>query len=122
MARTSRWTKEERAKILKMVRDGVSEQEIRDQYSTTDGKGKSRAMSAVEFAQQFKQAMVEAGEIKQQSSRPKAVEKKTVYQVTATGRLTVSDFSALTSAKEGESFVLESPRGRSKAWRLVPVE
>lgn len=120
MARSSRWSKEDRAKLLKMVRDGVAEQQIRDHFSTTDAKGKARGMSAVEFAQQIKQAMVETGEIKQ-ASRKKAAEKKTPYQVTATGRLTISDFSELTGAKEGETFVLESPRGRSKAWRLVPL-
>jgi predicted transcriptional regulator len=103
-----------------MVRDGIPEQQIRDHFSTTDAKGKSRAMSAVEFAQQIKQSMVETGEIKQ-ASRQKTAEKKIVYQVTTTGRLTISDFSELTGAKEGESFVLESPRGRSKAWRLVSV-
>jgi hypothetical protein len=118
MARSSRWSKEDRTKLLKMVRDGIAEQQVRDHFSTTDAKGKNRSMSAVEFAQQFKQAMVETGEIKQ-ASRQKTTEKKSVYQVTTTGRLTISDFTELTGAKEGESFVLESPRGRSKAWRLV---
>ncbi len=120
MARSSRWSKEDRSKLLKMVRDGIPEQQVRDHFSTTDAKGKSRGMSAVEFAKQFKQAMVETGEIKQ-ASRQKTPEKKTTYQVTATGRLTISDFSELTGAKEGETYVLESPRGRSKAWRLVSV-
>ncbi|MCA1987750.1 MAG: hypothetical protein LDL07_01210 [Desulfarculus sp.] len=120
MARTSRWTKEDRARLLKQVKDGVPEQEIREGFSTKNAKGDTRAMTAVEFAQQLKQAMVEAGEIKQ-SSRPSAVEKKTIYQVTTTGRLTISDFSEMTGAKEGESYYLEKPRGRSKAWRLLPV-
>ncbi len=120
MARTSRWTKEDRARLLKQVKDGVPEQEIREGFSTKNAKGDTRAMTAVEFAQQLKQAMVEAGEIKQ-SSRPRAVEKKTIYQVTTTGRLTISDFSEITGAKEGESYYLEKPRGRSKAWRLLPV-
>lgn len=120
MARSSRWNKDDRAKIWKLVRDGVAEQELRDMFATNDGKGNSRPMSAVEFAQQLKQAMVEAGDIKQ-SSRQKPTEKKTVYQVTATGRLTVSDFSDLTGAKEGDNYVLEKPRGRSKSWRLVAV-
>ena len=120
MARSSRWSKDDRAKVLKMVRDGIAEQQIRDHFSTTDAKGKTRPMSAVEFAQQFKQAMVDTGEIKQ-ASRQKTAEKKTAYLVTATGRLTISDFSQLTGAKAGETYVLESPRGRSKAWRLVPL-
>lgn len=121
MARTSRWTKEDRAKLLKLVRDGMPEQQIREDFSTSDRKGKNRAMTAVEFAQQLKQAMVEAGEIKQ-ASRQKAAVKKVIYQVTATGRLTVSDFSELTGASEGASYYLEKPRGRSNAWRLIPTE
>ncbi|MCA1905000.1 MAG: hypothetical protein LDL11_00205 [Desulfarculus sp.] len=120
MARTSRWTKEDRARLLKQVKEGVPEQDIREGFSTSNAKGDIRAMTAVEFAQQLKQAMVEAGEIKQ-SSRPSKVEKKSVYQVTTTGRLTISDFSELTGAKEGDSYYLEKPRGRSKAWRLLPV-
>lgn len=120
MARTSRWSKEDRARLLKQVKDGVPEQEIREGFSTNGPKGDPRAMTAVEFAQQLKQAMVEAGEIKQ-SSRQSPVEKKTIYQVTTTGRLTISDFSELTGAKESESFYLEKPRGRSKAWRLLPL-
>lgn len=121
MARTSRWTAENRAKLLKLVREGAPEQQIREDFATTDRKGKSRAMTAVEFAQQLKQAMVEAGEIKQ-ASRQKAPVKKVIYQVTATGRLTVSDFSELTGAKEGAGYYLEKPRGRSNAWRLIPAE
>ncbi|MFH1057254.1 MAG: hypothetical protein V1797_01085 [Pseudomonadota bacterium] len=121
MARTSRWTQDDRAKLLKLVRDGASEQQIREDFSTTDRKGQGRAMTAVEFAQQLKQSMVEAGEIKQ-VSRQKAPVKKVIYQVTTTGRLTLSDFSELTGAKEGASYYLEKPRGRSNAWRLIPVE
>jgi hypothetical protein len=121
MARSSRWSKEQRAKLFKMVNSGVAEQEIRQNLSTSDKKGTKRPMSAVEFAQQLKQAMVEAGKIKQ-ISRKKQGKKQAVYAVTATGRLTVSDFKQLTGAKAGEEFVLEKPRGRSNAWRLVPVK
>ncbi len=121
MARSSRWSKEERNKLWKMVREGVPEQEIRDHFSTTDRKGKARPMSAVEFAMQYKQASVEVGEIKQ-TTRQKQAEKVTGYSVTSTGRLTITNFSEVTGAKDGESFALLSPRGRSKAWRLVPVE
>ena len=120
MARTSRWSKDDRARLWKQVKDGMPEQEIREGFSTISPKGDARGMTAVEFAQQLKQAMVEAGEIKQ-SSHQSPVEKKTIYQVTATGRLTISDFTELTGAKEGESFYLERPRGRSKAWRLLPL-
>ena len=121
MARTSKWTKEDRAKLWKMVKDGIPEQEIREKLAVPDGRGKTRPMSAGEFAQQLKQAMVEAGAIKQAVRKAK-VEKKSVYSVTSSGRLTVTDFATLTGAKPGDKFMLEKPRGRSKAWRLVPVE
>ena len=120
MARNSRWTKEERAKLLKMVKDGVAEQEIRASFSTKDKKGGKRDMTAVEFAQQLKQAMVESGDIKQ-AVKKSAAAPKAQYVVTSTGRLTVTDFGELTGSKAGDAFVLEKPRGRSKAWRLVPV-
>ena len=120
MARASRWSKEQRAKLWSMVRNGVAEQEIRNQFPTNDGKGGERAMTAVEFAQQLKQAMVEAGEIKQ-IVQPKKADKKSEYEVTRTGRLTINDFAELTGFKPGQVFVLEKPRGRSNAWRIVPV-
>lgn len=120
MARASRWSKEQRAKLWAMVRDGIAEQEIRDQFPTNDGKGGQRAMTAVEFAQQLKQAMVEAGAIKQVAQQKKA-DKEMAYEVTRTGRLTINDFAQVTGYKPGEIFALEKPRGRSNAWRVVPV-
>jgi len=121
VARTSRWNETDRAKLLKMVKGGVSEQEIRSNFKTKGPKGSARDMTAVEFAQQLKQAMVEAGDIKQETRKKEKVQAM-VYKVTNTGRLTITDFGDLTGAKEGASFTLEKPRGRSKAWRLVPAE
>jgi hypothetical protein len=120
MARASRWSKEQRAKLWAMVRDGIAEQTIREQFPTSDGKGGSRSMTAVEFAQQLKQAMVEAGEIKQVTPQKKA-DRISEYMVTRTGRLTINDFTEKTGFKPGQTFILEKPRGRSKAWRLVLV-
>jgi predicted transcriptional regulator len=120
MACKSRWARDQRAQLLKMVHAGISEQEIRNQFTTNDNKGRSRAMTAVEFAQQLKQAMVEAGEIKQ-TSREKKAKKQVYYEVTQTGRLTISDFEKVTGAEPGSKFVLEKPRGRSKAWRIMPA-
>jgi len=121
MARASRWSKEQRANLLAMVRNGIPEQSIREEFVTTDGKRGKRAMTAVEFAQQLKQAMVEAGEIKQATPQKKA-EKKSEYEVTPTGRLTINDFAEITGFKPGQFFVLEKPRGRSNAWRVVPAD
>jgi hypothetical protein len=121
MARASRWTKEDRKKLWKLVREGVAEQDIREQYATTDAKGNNRPMTALEFAMQYKQASVEAGEIKQ-AARAKESEKMVGYQVTATGRLTITDFAEITGAQGGDSFGLMRPRGRSNAWRLVPIK
>jgi Ca2+-binding EF-hand superfamily protein len=116
MARKSRWSSDQRKKLLKMVRDEITEQEIRKTLTT---KGKSE-MSAVEFGQQLKMAMVEAGEIKQQSKRKKTVKAPSAYEVTAKGRLTINDFADKTGFKTGDSFTIEKPRGKSKAWRIVP--
>lgn len=121
MARSSRWNKELRSKLLKLVNRGVSEQDIRQQFTTTDPKGNTRDMNAVEFAQQLKKSMVEAGVIKQAPGQRKAPQAVS-YTVTSTGRLTVSDFSKITGADAGDTFVLERPRGRSQAWRLVPFK
>jgi hypothetical protein len=121
VARTSRWNESDRAKLLKMVKGGVSEQEIRGNFQTNGPKGASRDMTAIEFAQQLKQAMVEAGDIKQEVRKKERVQ-ASAYKVTNTGRLTITDFGELTGAGEGASFTLEKPRGRSKAWRLVPAE
>ena len=121
MPRSSRWTADERKRLLKLVRDGISEQKIRDMFSTKDGNGNSRNMTATEFAQQLKQAMVEVGELKQ-SSRQTKEKTPSVYQVTNTGRLTIPDFQQITGAAANSSFVLEHPRGRSNAWRIVPVK
>ena len=119
MARVLRWNKEHRQDLLKMVKAGVPEQEIREKFSTSDKKAGPRAMTAVEFAQQLKLAMVEAGEIKQ-AERTKNDVKPVCYEVTPTGRLTIPEFAELTGAKTGDRFVVESPRGRSKAWRVLP--
>lgn len=115
MARKSKWGKDDRKKLLKMVNDGVAEQDIRDKLGVSD-----KPMTAVEFAQQLKMAMVESGAIKQ-ASRAKATKKPITYEVTKTGRLTVSDFSEQTGYKAGDKFTLEKPRGKSKAWRIVPA-
>jgi hypothetical protein len=114
MARKSRWSKGDRKKLWKMVNDGIAEQEIRDKLAVGD-----KPMTAVEFAQQLKMAMVEAGQIKQ-AKRAKAASAPKVYEVTNKGRLTISDFTALTGYKTGDKFSLEKPRGKSNAWRLVP--
>ena len=117
MARKSKWSQDDRKKLLKMVSDGVSEQEIREKLSY-----KNKAMTSVEFAQQLKMAMVEAGKIKQEAPAVKQAAKPEVYKVTSTGRLTVTDFSEKTGAQAGGKFTLEKPRGKSNAWRLVPVD
>jgi hypothetical protein len=106
--------------LLKEVQKGVAEQVVREKFTTDDGQGGARPMNAVEFAQQMKQAMVEAGIIKQAGRGARA--SHSVYEVTTTGRLNLPDFADVTGASPGEVFSLESPRGRSKAWRLVPVK
>ncbi len=116
MAKRSKWTKEDRKKLLKMVQDGLAEQEIREKLG-----GASKNMSSAEFAQQLKMAMVESGQLKQ-ASRKKAPSKPKGYEVTSTGRLTITDFSELTGSKTGASYSLEKPRGKSTAWRLVPLD
>jgi hypothetical protein len=60
MARKSKWSKDDRKKLLKMVDSGVAEQDIREKLRVGD-----KPMTAVEFAQQLKMAMVDAGRIKQ---------------------------------------------------------
>lgn len=116
MAKTTKWNAEDRKRLFKMVQDGVPEQEIREALSS-DGKG----MTSTEFAQQLRLAMVEAGKIKQAPAK-KGKPAPTVYEVTPKGRLTVTDFSELTGFEPGSKFVVEKPRGRSKAWRIVPYE
>ena len=115
MARASKWTKEDRKKLWKMVGDGVPEQDIRSALAV-----KGEPMSSVAFAQQLKMAMVEAGQIKQTGGKTKRAEPNK-YEVTKTGRLTLADFTEVTGFKTGDSFTLEKPRGRSKAWRIVPA-
>ena len=63
MARKSKWDEGDRKKLLKMVNDGVSEQEIREKLAY-----KNKPMTSVEFAQQLKMAMVESGKIKQENA------------------------------------------------------
>ena len=116
MARKSKWNKVDRKKLLKMVSDGVSEQEIRENLAY-----KKKAMTSVEFAQQLKMAMVESGKIKQKGPGGKQKAKPTTYAVTSKGRLTVSDFAEKSGAKPSAKYTLEKPRGKSNAWRLVPV-
>jgi hypothetical protein len=117
LARKSKWNEEDRKKLLKMVGAGVSEQEIREKLAY-----KNKAMTSVEFAQQLKMAMVESGKIKQDVPAGKKAAKPEIYKVTSTGRLTVTDFTDKTGYKAGAKFTLEKPRGRSNAWRLVPVK
>lgn len=116
MARKSKWDAGDRKKLLKMVKSGVAEQEIRESLAYKD-----KAMTSVEFAGQLKIAMVESGQIKQASVAKKKA-KPQVYKVTAKGRLTVSDFGEKAGFEAGAEFTLEKPRGKSKAWRLVPVK
>ncbi len=114
MARRSKWSQAERVKLLKMIKDGVAEQVIREKM----GSG-GKAMTSVEFAQQLKMAMVEDGTLKQ-ATRAKSADKPRLYEVTKGGRLTLSDFAQITGYKSGNKFTLQKPRGRSKAWRIVP--
>ena len=116
MARKSKWSVEDRKKLLKMVSNGVTEQDIREELAIG-----GKAMTAIEFAQQFKMAMVEDGRIKQATAKKK-VEKSKTYEVTDTGRLSITDFSEITGVAAGAKFKLEKPRGRSKAWRLVSAD
>ncbi len=51
----------------------------------------------------------------------KKTQKKSEYEVTPTGRLTINDFARLTGAKPGDFFILERPRRGSKAWRVIPA-
>jgi len=116
MARKSKWGPADRKNLWNMVKKGITESEIRDQL----GVG-GKPMSSAEFAQQLKMAMVESGKIKQQNVKAKKTKAPKGYLVTSKGRLTVSDFTALTGAKAGAKFTLEKPRGKSSSWRLVPV-
>jgi hypothetical protein len=116
MARQSKWDEKERKKLLKMVNDGIPEQEIREKMSKN-----GKPMTAVEFSQQLKMAMVESGKIKQ-APRSKAAEKPAAFEVTPKGRLTISNFADETGYQPGAKFTLEKPRGKSDAWRLVPIQ
>jgi hypothetical protein len=116
MAKCSKWTKEDRKKLLKMVRDGLVEQEIREKLG-----GGDKPMTSAEFAQQLKRAMVDSGQLKQ-ASRTGGSTKSKGYEVSSTGRLTITDFTKLTGAKTAATFALEKPRGKSNAWRLVPLD
>jgi hypothetical protein len=117
MARASKWTAEDRKKLLKMVYDGVAEQEIRGKLGTSENP-----MTAVEFAQQLKMAMVESGQIKQISRKKESASGPKIYEVTSKGRLTITDFGNLTGFETGTKFTLEKPRGKSVAWRLVKAK
>lgn len=118
MSRTSRWSPEDRALLLKMVREGSPEQAIRDNFSYYDKYGVWHSMSSASFAQQLKQAMVEAGEIKQAATSKENMH--SVYKITNTGRLTIFDFQAKTGAAVDAEFILKPPRGRSRCWCIVP--
>lgn len=115
MARKSKWDADARKKLLKMVKNGVPEQEIRSKLAV-NGKN----MTSVEFAGQLKIAMVESGQIKQAAVSKKKAQTQ-VYMVTAQGRLTVSNFAEQSGFEPGAKFTLEKPRGKSTAWRLVPI-
>ena len=117
MARASKWTAADRKKLRKMVEEGVPEQEIREKLSANDSP-----MTAVEFAQQYKMAMVEAGVIKQVSRKKESAQGPKEYEVTAKGRLTITNFGDLTGFGTGTKFTLEKPRGKSTAWRLVEAK
>ena len=117
MARKSKWNEGDRKKLLKMVNDGVSEQNIREKLAY-----KNKAMTSVEFAQQLKMAMVESGKIKQEAPAGKQKAKPATYTVTAKGRLTLNDFAEKAGVEPGAKFTMEKPRGKSNAWRLVPVK
>lgn len=119
MPRVSRWSPEDRELLLKMVREGHPEQIIRDNFLYYDKYGVQHSMSSVSFAQQLKQAMVEAGEIKQTGARNKE-NMQSIYKVTNTGRLTLFDFKTKTGASTNDEFILKPPRGRSRSWRIVP--
>lgn len=116
MARKSKWNEEDRKSLLKMVQEGVAEQEIRETLSYN-----GKPMTAVEFAQQLKMAMVDSGQIKQ-ATKAKATAENKIYEVTQKGRLSITDFAELTGYGAGAKFSLEKPRGKSMAWRLVPVD
>ncbi len=120
MTRKGKWSPEDRKKLIRLVERGVPEQDIRKQFKTKATDGQLRPMTAVEFAQQLKTALVEAGKIKQapktKNSGPR------VYKVTAKGRLTIADFSQKASASTGDRYRLKPPQGRSKTWKLVPID
>lgn len=117
MARASKWSAADRKKLRKMVEEGVPEQEIREKLSAND-----TPMTAVEFAQQFKMAMVEAGVIKQISRKKESAQGPKEFEVTSKGRLTITNFGEMTGFGTGTKFTLEKPRGKSTAWRLVQVK
>ena len=114
MARKSKWSEDDRKKLWKLVQNRTPEQDIRTQLASDKS-----SMTSVEFAQQLKMAMVEAGAIKQASRGKKSENIRKQYQVTAKGRLTITDFSEAAGFKPGTRFTLEKPRGKSTAWRLV---
>jgi hydrogenase maturation factor len=51
---------------------------------------------------------------------PKKKKDKPVYEVTPTGRLTITDFAERVGARPGDRFVLQKPRGSSPAWLVAP--
>lgn len=54
--------------------------------------------------------------------RSKAAEKPAAFEVTPKVRLTISNFADETGYQPGAKFTLEKPRGKSDAWRLVPIQ
>ena len=99
-----------------MIKNDRSEREIREALTTKD-----KGMTSVEFAHQLKVALVEDGTIKQNTPASKLKATPVNYAVTPKGRLVVGDFAEKVGAKPGATSTLEKPRGRSKAWRLVPA-
>lgn len=116
MARKTKWNAADRKNLLKMINGGVSEQEIREKLAVN-----KKPMTSVEFGQQLKIAMVEDGTIKQAAPSKKKKDAPETFAVTSKGRLTITGFGEKTGVKAGAKFSLEKPRGKSKAWRLVPV-
>ena len=115
MARKSRYSAADRKKMLELVNDGVTEQDIRRKFGD---------MSSPVFAQQLKMAMVESGQIKQATRGRKAEIRPTIYEVTKTGRLTITDLTEKTGFEKGAKFTLEKPRGKSicKAPMISAIE
>lgn len=116
MSRVPKWNSLNRKMLLKMIKEGKTEREIRKVMA-----GRDKRMTSVEFAHQLKMALVEDGTIKKRTPKIQGETAPDSYKITPKGRLVITDFSEKVGAEQGASFILEKPRGRSKAWRLVPA-